>query len=223
MLPDVFHIQTWLELSKDAVSVRDGRVFPLQTDFAPHQWTFSDLTSFVQCVEDGLDVIKLVKFSVLSAQGWVLSSLLPRQFVTKPMEDLVAPFLGVFALLRVNVWTVRDSEEYVLVRYVTVVTSWSGEKFVVEELEAVDVSGFHGMDFCPVEVHSWVCYIRWVTASILYCRRMVLSWWLWVRIVWIVLYLLWIVTPASSEVVCTITSRTWLRPLHVNLCIFRFV
>ena len=94
-LLDVGNIQAWVELSEVVIS--DGRVFLLRTALVPYQRTFADLAAFEKCKEECLGLFKLVGDSMLASQGLCgemyssFSSLLPREFLTESMEDLVAP------------------------------------------------------------------------------------------------------------------------------------
>ena len=106
-----------VELSEDDVVISDGRVFLLQTALFPHPRTSADLTAFEQGVEECLSLFKSVRVSMLTSQllsGGTYRSLLPllpREFVTKPKEYLVAPHMGDCAPFPVNGWVFSHLKE----------------------------------------------------------------------------------------------------------------
>ena len=82
------------------------------------------------------------------------------------MEDLLGPFLGDCARLRVNGWISRDLKESIRVQYLTMVNASRGATMVLEELEAnnVDCLWLSG-DKLPSVVDAFLnLLLRWVTA-----------------------------------------------------------
>ena len=109
------------------MAISDGGVLILRTALLPYQRASGGLVAFEQCVDECLGFLMFERVSMLASQGlsreayrsfW---SLLPPEFLTHPVEDLVAPILGVSVRLPVTGWTSRDFEESVPVQYLTVV------------------------------------------------------------------------------------------------------
>ena len=108
-LPESPNIQAWVELSEGELAVSDGRVFLLRTFFMPYQQIFAELASFEECAEELLDIFMLVGVSMLSVEKFCggvyhsfFVSMLPREFVNKPIDSLIAPVMVIGVRLRVN-------------------------------------------------------------------------------------------------------------------------
>ena len=144
-LPDVGTNQPCVEMSKEVVVISDGIVFFDRFARVPYQRTLADLATFEQCVEECLGLLKFVGVSILECQCLsrgvyhYFSSMLPQEFLTRPMEDLLVPFLGNSAQLCVNGLIFLELDESTPVQCVTVVNSWRSESALLEELEAVNV------------------------------------------------------------------------------------